>query len=131
MNGQWSEKVVHRGVHGVVHKIVKLIVFVIVFLIIAAFGFGEAVFHLWNWLMPTLFKLPAITFWQAVGLLGLSWLLFGGWRGFYGPGRGQRGKWRNRMSERWEQMTPEDRAAFVGGMRGRCGPVAPDPQPKP
>jgi hypothetical protein len=31
---------------------------------------------LWNWLMPQLFGLPVITFWQAVGLIGLSWILF-------------------------------------------------------
>jgi hypothetical protein len=86
---------------------------------------------LWNWLMPTLFSLPAITFWQAVGLLGLSWILFGGWRGFGGPGQGQRGKWRNRMSERWEQMTPEECDKFREGVRGRCGPVSAGAQPRP
>ena len=31
---------------------------------------------LWNWLMPVLFGLPTITFAQAAGLLGLSYLLF-------------------------------------------------------
>jgi len=31
---------------------------------------------LWNWLMPTLFQLPEITFWQACGLQLLSTLLF-------------------------------------------------------
>ena len=32
---------------------------------------------LWNWLMPTLFGLPSITFWQALGLCVLGWLLVG------------------------------------------------------
>lgn len=32
---------------------------------------------LWNWLMPFLFSLPPITFWQAFGLQVLCWLLFG------------------------------------------------------
>jgi hypothetical protein len=31
---------------------------------------------LWNWLMPTMFGLPEITFWQAVGLNLLSTILF-------------------------------------------------------
>jgi positive regulator of sigma E activity len=31
---------------------------------------------LWNWLMPLLFHLPVITWWQAVGISILSWLLF-------------------------------------------------------
>jgi hypothetical protein len=32
---------------------------------------------LWNWLMPGIFGLPAITYWQAFGLLVLARLLFG------------------------------------------------------
>jgi hypothetical protein len=32
---------------------------------------------LWNWLMPGIFGLPAITYWQAFGLLLLARLLFG------------------------------------------------------
>lgn len=122
MNPYWAERVVG--------KVVKLIIFVILFLTIAIVGFGQAVYHLWNWLMPTLFRLPVITFWQAVGLLGLSWLLFGGWRGFHGGGR-NRSHWRNRMAERWEKMTPEEREKFRGGFRGYCGPESADPQPRP
>ena len=94
---------------------------VALFVTIAIAGFGQAILHLWNWLMPTLFRLPAITFWQAVGLMALSWILFGGWRGFRGPGAGYRRHWRRRMMERWEQMTPEERDKFRQGMRGRCG----------
>ena len=96
------------------------------FLLIVIAGFGQAVLHLWNWLMPSLFGLSAITFWQAVGLLTLSWMLFGGWRGFHGLG--YRRHWRGRMIERWEKMTPEERDKFRQGMRGRCGhfpPTAP------
>jgi hypothetical protein len=33
---------------------------------------------LWNWLMPTIFNLPLINFYQAFGLLLLSKLLFSG-----------------------------------------------------
>jgi hypothetical protein len=39
---------------------------------------GLVIMSLWNWLMPVLFKLPAIVFWQAIGLAILSRLLFGG-----------------------------------------------------
>jgi hypothetical protein len=38
---------------------------------------GLPLMLLWNWLMPTLFGLPFITFWQAVGLNFLSTILFG------------------------------------------------------
>jgi hypothetical protein len=87
-------------------------------------GFGPAVLQLWNWLMPTIFGLQRISFWQAVGLLGLCWILFG--RGFLGqPGYGTH--WRHRMSERWEQMTPEQRATFRKGLHSRCGEFKPPP----
>jgi hypothetical protein len=39
---------------------------------------GEVVLHLWNWLLPPLFGWRLITFWQAVGILALCRILFGG-----------------------------------------------------
>jgi len=101
----------------------RMIFKVVLFLTIVIAGFGQAVLHLWNWLMPSLFGLRSITFWQALGLLALSWVLFGGWRGFHGR-PGWSGHWRQRMMERWEQMTPEEREKFREGMR-RCGPFSP------
>lgn len=103
---------------------VSMIVRVLLFAVIVIVGFGQAVLHLWNWLMPGLFGLHTITYWQAVGLLALSWLLFGGWRGFHGSHAG-REHWRRRMRQRWEQMTPEEREKFRSTFRGGCGPVAP------
>src|ERR1700688_2744340 len=46
---------------------------------------GEVVLQLWNWLLPSLFGWRQITFWQAVGLLALCRILFGGsgGRGFH------------------------------------------------
>jgi hypothetical protein len=81
---------------------------------------GEVVMHLWNWLLPLLFGWKLITFWQAVGLLALCRILFGGV-----SGRGlHRSNFRRRMSERWEErwmkMTPEEREKFRQ-MRWRCG----------
>jgi len=84
-------------------------------LAIAVFGF--VVMSLWNWLMPALFGLRLITFWQAIGLLILSKIFFGGFRGR--PGSCMH--WKRRMIERWEHMTPEEREKFRQGMRSRCG----------
>ena len=42
---------------------------------------GFATQALWNWLMPALFRLPAISLGQTFGLLLLSRILFGGFRG--------------------------------------------------
>ena len=89
----------------------------IVFIALAALVMGYLVLHLWNWLLPGLFGWRAISFWQALGLLFLARILFGGFR----P-RGPRNMyWRHRMIERWGQMTPEQRDQFRQGMRGRCG----------
>jgi hypothetical protein len=93
--------------------------------ILAFSVFGFVVTRLWNYLMPGLFGLHMITFWQAVGLMLLGRLLFGGFR----PGRGGFG-WRGQMMRRWEQMTPEEREKFREGMRGRCGqPRTPPSEP--
>ena len=43
-----------------------------------AFVFGYFVMLLWNWLMPDIFELPVITYWQAVGIIILARLLIGG-----------------------------------------------------
>ena len=37
---------------------------------------GYPLMMLWNWLMPVIFGLPEITFWQAIGLNLLSTVLF-------------------------------------------------------
>lgn len=85
------------------------------------------VMQLWNWLMPPLFGWHMIGFWQAVGLLILCKILFGGFRHRHGPPM----HWRRRMIERWEKMTPEEREKFRESMRGRCGGFdAPSETPK-
>ena len=38
---------------------------------------GLPLMLLWNWLMPMIFGLPALTFWQAVGINFLASILFG------------------------------------------------------
>ncbi len=81
--------------------------------------FSYFVMSLWNWLMPPLFGLHAIRFWQAVGILVLSKILFGGPRFRGGPRPDW--NWRRRMFERWEKMTPEEREQFRERMHSRCG----------
>jgi hypothetical protein len=72
---------------------------------------------LWNSLVPALFHGPPLEYWQALGLLLLSRILFGGLRG-----RGWHGHWRQRMwRERWENMTPEERDRLREQFQRRCG----------
>jgi hypothetical protein len=97
----------------------------VAFAAIAVAAAGAVTMGLWNWLLPDLFGMPAIGFWQAIGVLVLSRILLGGWRG-----RGHGMHWRGRMMERWERMTPEEREKFRAGMRGRCGHAEPAAESK-
>jgi hypothetical protein len=58
-----------RGGRHIAWGIAAVLVFVLVF--------GFFVRLLWNWLMPEIFGLRAITYFQAIGLLLLFRLLFG------------------------------------------------------
>jgi hypothetical protein len=86
--------------------------------IVALFGvlaltvLGFVTMLLWNWLMPALFGLARVGFWQALGLVVLSRVLFGGFRhhGWH------RHHWRGRLLARWEQMTPEEREKLREGL---------------
>ena len=85
-------------------------------LVVIAVLVSVPVWLLWNWLMPGIFGLPHIGFWQSLGLLVLSRILFGGfrgWRGHHDP----RGWW---MLSRWEGMSPEERERFRNMINRRC-----------
>ena len=98
------------------------------FFILGAAVFGFLVMSLWNWLMPALFGVRPVGFWQALGIFILSKILFGG---IGGGARHGGGYSRHRFMERWARMTPEEREQFREGLRrARGGPVEP-PQPRP
>lgn len=70
---------------------------------------------LWNELIPGIFGLSSINFWQALGLFLLTRILFG----HLGFGRGkmmmrERG---NHIREKWMKMTPEQRKEFINKRR--------------
>ena len=92
---------------------------VIGFILLAIIGvlvFGSVVMLLWNALMPEIFHLPIISFGQALGLLVLAKILFSGFRG-----GGPRGRMRDKLREKWINMTPEEREKFRQDWGGRCG----------
>jgi len=87
--------------------------------------FGEVVMHLWNWLMPPLFGWHTLTFWQALGLLVLSRILFGG---FSNHGN-DRSNARGPGSRKWDRLSPEEREKLRQSTFPRCGdPASPDPE---
>ena len=81
--------------------------------------FSGAVMLLWNNILAGVLKISTITFPQALGILVLSKILFGGFRGGWG---GNRHRWGHGMSEKWAAMTPEERIKFKEQWQKRCGP---------
>jgi len=88
----------------------------LVLLLFIALG-GEIVRQLWNWLLPALFGWPRITFWQALGILALCRILFGG-VGVLGA-RGARP--RRHTNGPANPMTSEERDRFRRGIHVRFG----------
>ena len=92
----------------------------LMFFVLFIFGvllFSFIVMSLWNAILPPVLHVSTITFSQALGILILSKILFGGFRGGW---RGRPGRMRY-MQEKLAAMTPEEREKFKADWRNRCG----------
>ncbi|GHV13150.1 hypothetical protein AGMMS49938_07200 [Fibrobacterales bacterium] len=84
-------------------------------------AFTGVVWALWECIMHHALGLPILTYWQSLGLLVLSRVLFGGLGGFGHRGFGRHcggfghGGWEHRrqLREKWLNMSEDERAAFV------------------
>ncbi len=90
-------------------KKIKKVVTVIFWVILGTFAmtafalvFGYVIMLLWNWLIPTLFGLGTIGFWQAVGILVLAKILFGGFgfNKFGGRSRRMKSRFKEKCREK-------------------------------
>jgi len=93
----------------------------IAFFIAALIVFGAIVMALWNAILPDVTGVKAITFKQAIGILVLSKILFAGFGARGGWGRGRQHEWRNKMQEKFGNMTAEEREQFRAEWKNRCG----------
>ncbi len=80
----------------------------------AIFGITYIVMLLWNAILPELIHVNHIGYWQSMGLLVLCKILFGGMK-FNGQKPG-----RNKMREKFMNMSDEEREAFKQRMKERC-----------
>ncbi|SCC11729.1 hypothetical protein GA0116948_103305 [Chitinophaga costaii] len=96
-------------------KGIKILCCVVAF--VAIIGF--VVMSLWNWLVPTLFHGPIISFWQAFGLFVLSKLLLSGGKSGHWGWRG-REHWREKMRDKLAHMSEEERNKLRENFR-KCG----------
>lgn len=99
--------------------IFRKVVFFIVMATAAIIVFGGLVMLLWNNVLAEVLSIRTISFGQALGILLLSKILFGGFRGGWGGGRQH---WKNKMREKWSSMTPDEREKFKEQWQKRCGP---------
>ncbi|WP_312090817.1 hypothetical protein [Chryseobacterium sp.] len=73
---------------------------------------------LWNCLLPEILGVKTIGFWQAMGILVLSKILFGGFHGKFGQGMKQiRAK---HFEHRMEGMSAEEKEKFKEIWKQRC-----------
>ena len=97
-----------------IKKGLMFITFFIAFVLLLGF----VVMGLWNTILPAVIGVKVITFTQALGILLLSKILFGG---FHGGFRGRREQWRMKMQEKMGNMTPEEKEKFKSEWKNRCG----------
>ncbi|WP_018610905.1 hypothetical protein [Segetibacter koreensis] len=85
---------------------------------VAILLFTFIVMTLWNNILTPVIGVRVITFGQAVGILVLSRILFGGFRGGGWRGRGK--YWNSEMRNKWQSMTPEEKEKFTHEWKSRC-----------
>ncbi len=100
--------------------VIKAVKFVL-FAAAAAIVFGYGITWLWNALIPEIFHLNTINFCQAIGLLILSRILFGGFGHRWGGHRLKGGMWKYKMEQKMASMTPEEREEFQAKWKNHCG----------
>ncbi|HLF36160.1 MAG TPA: hypothetical protein VI583_18085 [Cyclobacteriaceae bacterium] len=79
---------------------------------------GLAVMLLWNAILPGIIHSGPINYWQALGILFLCRILFGGFRFFSNPWR--RPYYPSMWREKWMNMSEEEKEKFREEWKKRC-----------
>lgn len=88
-----------------------------------------AVMFLWNWLIPAIFVGgPEITYWQALGLMVLSKILFGGFKPHHPPSfsKDRNGTWKDKFREHWNCMDEKKKEKIRNHMFSRFNDMPED-----
>jgi len=98
-----------------------------------AFLFGWVVMLLWNWLMPEIFGLPRIGYWQGWGLVLLSHILVkpgypgGGGSGSGGKDKKKKDGWKAEARAHFDTSRTEDRSTAGNDRADAAAPAGQDP----
>jgi hypothetical protein len=93
------------------HKLTRVPLFILSVLAMIALA-GVVFMSLWNALLPELFHAPVLTFWQSLGLLLLSKLLFGGMHPMRNFRYANHQRWHRKLDAKLNEIDPNDREAF-------------------
>jgi hypothetical protein len=97
-------------------KAVMILVFCTAFVMLFSF----IVMSLWNGILTDVLGVKAVTFWQALGILILSKILFSGFGGLHHKREHFKNRFRQKMMDKWEKMTPEEKQRFKDEWKNRC-----------
>lgn len=97
---------------------IKRAIFIPIAIAAGVFIFGGVVMLLWNGILPAVLGVSTITYWQAVGILVLSKILFGAFKGHHRNSRchSDRHIWR----KKWMNMSPEEKEKMKAEWKNRC-----------
>lgn len=112
-----AENIAHGIAHGIAKGIAIGIALAIAFVMFIFLG-GIVVQWLWNWLAPDIFALRQITFWEALGLLALCRILFGGFGfggGHHRSSNGRGGEWWKKRGKRADASPAPSGGASMEG----------------
>ena len=98
---------------------IKKAIFIPIAIVAGVFVFGNVVMLLWNSILHPVLAVNMITFWQAIGILVLSKILFGGFRG--GHSHHKCHDHYHDRHEKWMHLSPEEREKMKEEWKGRCG----------
>ena len=96
---------------------IKRAIFIPIGIAAMIFFCGWIVMLLWNCVLPPVIGVGVITFWQALGILVLAKILFGGFKGGHGHSRHFHGY----DHHKWMHMNPEEREKMRAEWKDRCG----------
>jgi len=91
----------------------RILLFIPLFAL-GVFVFGSVVMLLWNNVLAPVLHVSTVTFWQGLGILVLSKILFSS---FNGRGGSRRDYWKQRMM--WKNMTAEEKEKFKEECKNR------------
>jgi len=96
---------------------IKRAIFIPIAIAAGIFLFGLVVMQLWNSILPAVLGVSTITFWQAIGILVLSKILFGGFKGGHGHPKFNHG---HDWHHKWMHMSTEEREKMKAEWKQKC-----------